>query len=423
MIISSIALNVFVLAMLGWVWLRQRHVFLMPSTWVLLLSALFYMLPALVFIDEISELSPFTWTATIYCTAFVGTGLLINVASPAPALSRRPWSGRAEAGHREQRRVGRHLAAVLAILAVITLWYLTQVPLSSTGLFGLLLDPENYAQMREESLKLIDSVALQYAYLIGFSCLSPLAFALLLERVAALGIVRGLVLATAVMVFLSFYLLLTGARVGLINLAVVGLFYALLTNRMRIGWKTLALAVVVAWLAPVALSMIRERGRTDAGVLEFVVAIGDRIFLLPLLISGWFVEFAETRGHSGLAGALGLGQQTDWTNEIALEFLGRREDVTIETVAAPSSFFFTNYLYFGWLGLLPSVIALKLMDWPVRYLSKLPDALMRPLAATILYFSVIFVRAGFGVTLVSHGYVVLVLIVLLAVRREWRPGA
>jgi hypothetical protein len=267
-------------------------------------------------------------------------------------------------------------------------------------------------------LKLLDSPALQYVYLIGFSCLSPLAFTLLLERIAFMGAVRGSVLAAAVLVFLSFYLLLTGARVGLVNLAAAGLIYALLANRLRIGWKSLIAAAAVIWLVPIGLSALREQGRNEAGLLEYVIAIGDRIFLLPLLISGWFVEFAETRGYAGLAAALGIGPQSDWTNEIAMEFLGRKDDITIETVTTPTSFFFANYLYFGWFGLLPSLLALKLMDVPVRYIGQLPDVLKRPFLATAIFFSVIFVRAGFGVTLITHGYLVLVGWILFATRRK-----
>jgi hypothetical protein len=414
MLIAAIALNALVIAMLGWAWLRQRQLFLLPSTWVLLLSALFYMLPALLFVDQIADLSPYTWTAMGYCTVFVGSGLLLNMVLPTPAWADRQWTVRGRTSPRDARRVGAYLAAILALLALVTLWYLAYVPIASTGLYGLLVDPEHSGQLREESLKLLDSVALRYGYLVGFSCLSPLAFALWLERSASITRGKQFVLGSAVFAFLAFYLLLTGARVGLVNLAAVGLLYTVVANRLRIGWKSLAVALLVIWLVPVVLSILREQGRNEANVFQYATAVGDRIFLIPLLISGWYVEWAETHGHAGLAAALGIGPAAEWSSAIALEFLGRRNDITIESVTAPSSFFFANYLYFGWLGLLPSIVALKIIDLPVALLGRLPDSLARPLLATLLYFSLIYVRAAFGVTLLSHGYLLLTLIVAFA---------
>jgi hypothetical protein len=415
MLVAAIALNGLVIAMLGWAWIRQRHLFLLPSTWVLSLSAAFFMLPALLFVDEIANMSPYTWTAMGYCTAFVGSGLLLNMVLPPPAwAATRPWTGRGRTSPLDAGRAGAYLAAILALLALITLWYLAYVPIDSTGLYGLLVDPEHSAQLREESLKLLDNVALQYAYLVGFSCLSPLAFALWLERSASVRPGRRFVLGFAVLVFLAFYLLLTGARVGLVNLAAVGLLYAVVANRLRIGWTSLVFALAIAWLVPIVLSIMREQGRNEANVFEYAIAIGDRIFLIPLLISGWYVEWAETHGYAGLAAALGVGPASEWTNAIALEFLGRRDDITIESVSAPTSFFFANYLYFGWLGLLPSLVALKIIDLPVALLGRLPDALARPLLATLLFFSLVYVRAAFGVTLLSHGYLLLILIVAFA---------
>jgi hypothetical protein len=424
MLVAAIALNAMVIAMLGWAWIRQRHLFLLPSTWVLSLSALFFMLPALLFVDEIADLSPYTWTAMGYCTAFVGSGLLLNMVLPPPAwAAERAWTGRGRTSPRDARRAGAYLAAILALLGLLTLWYLAYVPIESTGLYGLLVDPEHSAQLREESLKLLDSVAVKYAYLVGFSCLSPLAFALWLERSASIAPGKRFVLGLAVFAFLAFYLLLTGARVGLVNLAAVGLLYAVVANRLRIGWKSLVVALVIIWLVPTVLSILREQGRSEASVLEYALAIGDRIFLVPLLISGWYVEWAETHGYAGLAAALGIGPAAEWTSAIALEFLGRRDDITIESVSAPSSFFFANYLYFGWLGLLPSLLALKVIDLPVAFLGRLPDTLARPLLATLLYFSLVYVRAAFGVTFLSHGYLLLILIVCFAAAGGRASGA
>ncbi len=413
---SAVALVLFI-----WTWQRRRRLFLLPSTWVMLLSALVYVVPALVFLDDVEDLSPYATTALAYCSVFVALGLSANMmfARPPKPEMLLPGPDGSRASDRAVTR--RALRWVLAVLGLITLWYLMNVPLQSTGLWGVLFDPGNAAQLREESLKLLDSRMLQYLYLIGFSALSPLAFTLLVSRASDLRGLQRWRLVLPVGAFLAFYLLLTGARVGLVNLAVAGVLYAFLRKRMRLGLKPAVGALVVLLAVPMLLSFLREQGRNEATAFEYAEAIGERIFLLPLLISGWFVEYAQTHGPVGLLAAMGLGDKIDWTNLIALEYLGRKDAVTIETVTTPTAFFFSNFLYFGWLGLVPSLLALQIIDLPIRRVSQLAPSLRLPMAATLLYFSVIFVQSGFGVTLTSHGYLLLILLVLmvpLATRRR-----
>lgn len=405
-------LSVVPLLLFAWAWNQRRAIFLLPSTWVMLLSTLIYVVPAVLFFEDIEDLSPYAVTALTYCSIFVTCGLLVNLAFGRPPSIALLLVDRRTLRGAERHAVSRALRMVLFALACITLWYLMNVPLRSTGLYGVIFDPENAAQLREESLKLLDIHALQYLYLVGFSALSPLAFTLLLVRGSEMRGARRWALILSVGSFLVFYLLLTGARVGLVNLALAGVLFAFLRNRMRLGLKPVLAGVLILLSVPMLLSFLREQGRNEATVLEYAEAIGERIFLLPLLISGWFVEYAQTHGAVGLDAAIGLGPNVDWSNVIALEFLGRKEAVTIETVTTPTAFFFSNYLYFGWFALLPSLIALQLIDLPMRRLHRVARPLRLPFAATMLFFSVIFVQSGFGVTLISHGYMLLILLVL-----------
>lgn len=413
MLTAAAFTSIAALLLFVWVWFRRRRLFLLPSTWTLLLSLLIYVVPAVVFFSEIEDLSPYATTALTYCTTIILLGLVTNAAMARPPAPSTILVQRSALTPRERLLLGRSLRIILCLLGLIILWYLLKVPLRSTGLYGVLFDPQNAAQLREESLKLLDSRALQYAYLIGFSTLSPLAFTLLLSRIAELQGLRRWKLFVPVAFFLAGYLLLTGARVGLVNLAVAGVLFAFVRNGLRIGLKPILGAVLILLSVPMLLSFLREQGRNEATMLEYAAAIGERIFLLPLLISGWFVEYAQTNGPVGFPAALGLGESTDWSNVIALEFLGRKEAVTIETVTTPTAFFFSNFLYFGWFGVVPSLIALQLIDLPVRFVRRLPRPLRLPLTSTMLYFAVIFVQSGFGVTFVSHGYLLLILLVML----------
>lgn len=400
---------VLVLVLVVLTWMRRRSAFLYPSTWILLLSTLLYLLPALVFSQELAELSPFALTAVRYCAVFTFVGLTFQYLRRPPDVDAAlvaPRSGDTS------KTLVHALWAVLSVLGLLTTWYLSQVPLRSTGLYGVLFDPENSVQLREESLKLLASVALHYAYLVGFSLLCPLAFALMLARAAEIRGLRRAILVLLVSTLLAFYLLLSGARVGLVYLAVVGAVYAFLRSEMRLRAKAFTLAVGILFAVPMLISFLREQGRNDAAsIFGYFDAVGRRIFLLPLLISGWFVEYADNSGYLGLSAALGLERSVDWSNVIALEFLGRVDAITFQSVTTPTAYFFNNYLYFGWFGVIPSWLALYVIDFPVRWAIAGPVNLRAPLLATMIFFAVLYVQTSFGVAMVSDGYALLTLIV------------
>lgn len=405
------------------IWWRKRQLYLLPSTWVMLASGVIYVLPAAVFSGELADMSPYAVKALAYCTMFIVSGLLINLLWARPpslaSLIGDPASCPAAAN---PINLDRALRYALTVLGAILLWYLATVPLQSTGLYGVLFDPEHSAEMREESLKLLTNPALQYIYLTGFSCLCPLALCLMLARCARLSGFRKYLLLFSVIGFLCFFLLLTGARIGLVNLVIAGIFYAFLRNRLRIDVRLLLFGLFILFAVPMLISILREQGRNDGTIFEYVEAIAGRIFLLPLLISGWFVEYADTNGSVGFLQAVGLGEHINWSNLIALEYLGRHEEVTIESVTTPTAYFFSNYLYFGWAGLIPSLVALRVIDLPVYQLRHLAPDLRLPIAAVLLFFSVIFVQSGFGVTMLSHGYLLLTVIVFAMRQRRFFEG-
>lgn len=404
-------------------WWRKRQLYLLPSTWILLASGIIYVLPAAVFSDELADMSPYAVKALAYCTTLIVSGLLINLlwARP-PSLASLASDSTASPDAPNPVSLNRALRYVLVALGAILLWYLMTVPLKSTGLYGVLFDPEHSAEMREESLKLLTNPALQYIYLTGFSCLCPLALCLMLARCAGISGLRRYLLLLSVIGFLCFYLLLTGARIGLVNLVVAGIFFAFLRNRLRIDVRLLLFGLFILFAVPMVISILREQGRSEGTLFEYVEAIAGRIFLLPLLISGWFVEYADTNGTVGFMQAAGLGQHINWSNLIALEYLGRHEQVTIESVTTPTAYFFSNYLYFGWAGLIPSLAALRVIDLPVYQLRHLATDLRLPIAAVLLFFSVIFVQSGFGVTMLSHGYLLLIALVFAMRQRRYATG-
>lgn len=406
------------LALAAWLWWRKRAVFVYPSTWILLLSTMLFLIPAFIFQDEIGDLSPYAVAALHYCTVFVAVGLIYQLFRRPPRMAHVLASPR---GVPAPPTIRRALRSVLLLLGLLTAWYLSAVPLQSTGLYGVLFDPSNSVQLREESLKLLSSAALHYAYLVGFSLLCPLAFVLLLARAGEVGRLRRWILMLVVSAFLAFYLLLSGARVGVVHLAVVGAIYAFLRNGMRVQAKFVILLILILFAVPMLISFLREQGRNEATLFDYFDAVGKRIFLMPLLIAGWFVEYGDTVGHPGLNAAIGLGESVDWSNFIALQFLGRFGEVTLESVTTPTAYFFNNYLYFGWIGLVPSWLALYIIDLPVTWAAQAAMRLRVPLLATMSYFSLVCVQTGFGVTMISDGYVLLALFAWLAAR--WRRGS
>jgi len=420
-IVLADALTIFCTIWLVFLWFSHRTLFLKPSISLLSLSLATLLWPHMLMRETVREYTAFGDETFLYLVAFVLGGLLISnsLAYLDGSMRRSNLNFQSKPGDPSGLKMAESVHTYgLILIVLVTVIYLIHVPPTQTGLYAIFFDPENSGTAREHSLKLLDAVFLKYLYLITYSLVAPLVFVIGLNLYFFRKPAHWfLLIAEGILVCL--FLMLTGARAGLAYLAIVWLALVIIRRGLTFKIVEVVLALGFFLAFPAILSQMREGGG-DGGLFTYVGLILDRVFLLPTIISAWFLEFANTYGFGGWDAVLGRGGQGNLYNEVALEYTERYEPIRDNAITAPSAYFIQNLYTFGWLGLIPSWAGLILMDWPAARIRNLVAPLKAPFYAMAVFYPLFFLQSGYGVVWVTNGYLFFaMLIIFLANVKAW----
>lgn len=406
---------------LGVLLLRRRFLLIKPGIVVILFFHVMVQWAATIDAGYIEGFLPEPWDFLMLVHVFPLLGLLI-ASRLFERETRMVWQkivARNTATHTVHS--ADQLVLFLAIL-LITIVYLSYVPLSTTGLFAILFDPENAAISREYSLKLIDNPLLQYMFTFMAS-----AFAPIFASICTLSLIRREQRAAKSLLDLSFLLFtmvivsLTGARSGsaefILTVALTWfLFRGTSTSLIYAGVALLLIAI-----PPTVLTLLRE-GRVvtlESFWLYLSTGIVKRVFQGPMETGLWYVHFAQITDFIGIRGieklALFFGYQPiNMPNTIGLMYTQTR----ISSISANASYVFSYYSYFGLFAFFPSLLALWLLDTVVFFYNRIRASLIIPCITAITISSISFVSTEYTTVLISHGFLI-ILVVVFALNKIW----
>ncbi|MEK2645199.1 hypothetical protein [Bdellovibrio sp. BCCA] len=446
----SIIFNLATISFVGWLLFFKRELsfFVRPSIVFVAFLYCVYLLPSQLLNEHIKRMSPFIDNAVLLLSAVIFFSLCAiywfykKTENNSPKISSQ---------FSEKYKSVVLLGLVGSLITCVTL-YFSQISFMHTGLYSLLCDPKHFVILREMSLKLAGIQWLGYVYLIGFSCVCPFLCVLWVDKILnakGRNIVALLVFGMPLLLFVLFYLLITGARVGILNcaLAVLGaLWYRLSFKKFLpaavltiVGALSLAALISMAWVNRIDDSEANRGGicslfavnnyelkqldadspvswttqRTD-GFLSYFEGIINRIFIVPAAISGWYVEEGIYSGARPYY--LYSPESKKMANVFAQKYVKRiygEEYQAGESIMAPTSFVFVNFIYFGYWSILMSVLGILAMDFAFILAGTLGRVLSVPFMAMCLYYSFIFAQTGYATVILSHGYFLLVGIVIV----------
>lgn len=403
------------------IWLIRRPQFLRPSIVVLSLTLVTLLWPHAILGETVELYTAYGAETYAYIAMFVLGGLpLISILNCCVPVSKLSFGNIQTVASLKDIAISRYLHSRLFILVlVVSGVYLIFVPPTQTGLYAIFFDPGNSGIARENSLKLLHSSLIRYAYLITYSVIAPLTLLLAVNLYlsgASITIKRLLVEFIVICMFLS----LTGARAGLAYLALSLLLLLMVRQKLKVRWVAGIVTGAIFLYLPAFLSMFREGAVGDNSSSYYVTLILDRIFLLPTIISAWFLEYADSYGFGGWnAVSRGIG---NLYNSVALAYGGRYDVIQDRNITAPTAYFIQNLYVFYWMGLIPSWIGLLLMDLPLFYIKSMVMPLKAPLYAIGMYYSLFYIQAGYGVVWITHGYLVFFAIIFTMYSLTRRSG-
>lgn len=300
------------------------------------------------------------------------------------------------------------LVLSIAVLGTVGL-YLLSVPLSDTGLYALFTRPKDSTEARENSLKLLDSAFLKYAYSFMVYVFSPmlavlctqwfLSSASLGRRAVAVSTIVGLLIASSI----------TGAR----SYSMFTLLAIFLSLVLRRGARRRLPALVAGGFAMVmpgaAITIVRE-GR-ELSVSSMWTGIADiivgRILYSPMEVSLWYVHYAQTVGYLGISAIPKLAALAGEPAVKAPNLIGKYYmPWALDSISANGCYVFTYYSYFGLAAFPVCLAGLLLLDSVLLACASLSDLTLAACLVTMLGAATNFASADYTPVLVTNGFAI-----------------
>lgn len=304
---------------------------------------------------------------------------------------------------------------LIVIVAVISIFYLWNVPPQKTGLYAILLNPTMAAEAREASLKLLENPMMRY----GYSFLKNV-FAPLLSVLIIFFIIKNIKIRIT-QSFLSFFTLififvvvsLTGARYPAAALVLTVLWAIYLNRGMRFRPSYFFLALLLTFAVPVILTILREgQAITFSNYLEyFKGGIFHRVFVIPMKVGMYHVYHAQAQGFFGIAAVPKLAmlwgiQPINVSNFIYLNYF--RYSYTLPSGLANTSYIFSYYSYFGILSVFFCLIALWGLDLSILVFKRIKnDWLLLASVSSLFTASFAFVATDYTIALLTNGFLII----------------
>jgi hypothetical protein len=399
---------------IGVLFYKRRYLFVKPSLLTLSWYHLFFQWPLAFYSGHYMGYLPDPYTFAFLIHGYILIGLLVCPFT-LDLKANKIW-GRIAGFHKEEPLASPGAMVLLgAIIIGITLAYLSQVPLSQTGLYTIFFRPEVSVIAREKSLKLLGNMPLVYAYSLMVSCAAPLLAVMLfwaLRKAIKRWQIFSILFYIILLVGLAVSIGLPGARISIVNMILV-MVIAYLFHRglpLRLGKFLFLIGTIL--LLPAILTILREGKEISLETLfAYLGYIGHRAFVVPMDVGSWYIHYTQVEGGFGVAGipklAALLGRRAvNVPNFIGLKYEGG----AYTSVTSPAGYLFAYYSYFGMISLVISLAGVFLLDIAVFFYERLSDRLLLPCIAAIGLSTLSFISSDYTTAWLTHGFgVILVL--------------
>jgi len=307
----------------------------------------------------------------------------------------------------------RAILALAAISLLIILYYLSVVPLKSSGLYAILFNPSLAIQSREDSLTLLDNVYLKYGYTFLRSVFAPMLSVLVFHKCFEFYKNKRYVKSAAFLLFLFLTILsvmLPGDRASAANIILAIIFSLFLKKGMPLKPHIIIGSGIFVLLIPVILSILREGRVINFNLIVDYLSTGifRRVFSVPLETGLWHAHYAQTNGFFGIEGIPKLaslyGKEPISISNLIYQLY---TSAPIPSGTANTSYVFSYYSMFGVSSILLSVIGLCLLDIVLLLYRRLPVIILAPVLSVSIIPAMRFVSSDYTTTLLTGGYLLI----------------
>jgi hypothetical protein len=409
--LSNVAVTIATLMLLLVSVLRQRHLVLKPSLWVVAFFHIQIQWAASFNSSIIEQEMTFPWH--FFCLTqlvpFVTLCLsLLTFKRSALAV----WSRFSLPSVKTPVLSAAEGIFLVGLWATVVVLYFTEVRFTQSGLWVLLTSKDYLLSVmaREDSLKLIGNPLVKYAYAYNANFLA-LFLGFFVLTAAMRYIKKGSILVFGGLLIFYSALIASTALSGARSPAAVVLMGTLIAFWLRAGAPMqpmrLAIGALLVLCIPTVFTMLRSPDLSwDAFVREFQGTIVQRAFFVPMYTGEVFVRYAQENGYWGVSGmpklAELLGEEPINVPNYLANMMFTNEYVKSGLLS--TSFVFSWYSNFG-LGIVPLLVILLLgIDVVVLAYSRFADSYLVPGLAAINTGCLCLTSTEFTTLFLTYGY-------------------
>lgn len=390
------------------IFFTRRYLFIKPSMLLLTLSHLFFQWPISIYAGYYEHFLPDPYVFALLIHAYMIIGLLVTVFTFRRHASE-AWGRITDPYLLENAISIKAVVFTTALVACVVVVYLVYVPFNSTGLHAIFMNPTTAAEARENSLKLLDSQALIYAYSLMVSSVAPL-LAVMLSLLVIRGIKRRdfykITVPALIFLFLAFSVSIPGARISLVNLLIVIAIAQLFHKGLPFKPFSFFMLLLLLLVPPTILTILREGKSMEVAIIfEYLGYSARRPFITMMDVASWYVQYAQIHGIFGivsipkLAAIIGI-EPVNIPNLIGLTYT----NTSVKTTTAGAGYLFTYYSYFGLTSLLFSILGLWFLDLALLVYKRLSNVMFLPCIAAASLSILSFISSDYTVVLLTHGF-------------------
>ncbi len=311
--------------------------------------------------------------------------------------------------------------SVLKIIVVASCFivgvYLFFVPIQSSGLVAVFVDPLGATMARENSLKLIGFTPIKYGYLWYMEILAPLL-------VGMISLIKTknrseLFVKIFIIIIIVLSVMLTGARTPAGLLMVMLSLVYIMKKGFKKGLIVLVSAVTGAVVVATIMTIFREGAANRLSFQLFWDYLSSglfvRVFVTPFETGVMTNLYAQENGLLGISNirplAILFGQQfVHLPNVIGLSYMHTK----IISVSANTCFLFDYQASFGVIpGWYVSLVLLAILDFLLLCYRNLKSRILIIFMAALLTSSMFLISSAYTTSLITHGILIIPLMGLL----------
>lgn len=312
---------------------------------------------------------------------------------------------------------------LLIIFFGITFLYINNVSIIKTGLYAIVLDPENSDLVRENSFKLLSNSYVRYSFAILSSTIGPLIIAIYAYRLAKKNdnqITNFFIIIKSILVITV--IALPGSRAAASYVILCFFITYWYSKSMKIKLTIVIFSLVLIIMIPLLVTVIRNDELVNIQSLMFYLnnSIINRIFIINGTVASWYFDYVSINGFIGIAGVEKLSslfevESIDIHNVIGLKYIRN----ALESISAGTAFFYAYYSFFSFNGLVLSLFCIILLDYIVIIFYSRINNNFLPVVLGCIFVSLFHIaETNFETILVTHGFIPILLISYFLARKK-----